>query len=209
VAIDVVHRRRRGWSELTVIADDAPGLLMKIAGALTAARVDVLAAQITSRSRGAKAEVIDVFVVRDRQGRALSEDRAALARVVSGIERVVSGLTTVEELVEPAIGERRARASLPARVTPAVKTEVEIDNAVATDFTVVDVYTLDRPGVLYTITRTLAALGYDIHLSKVATEASRVADVFYVRAPDGGKLDGAAADRLEKALTAALAELPP
>jgi len=62
-----------------------------------------------------------------------------------------------------------------------------IDNEISGDFSVVDVYTQDRLGVLYTITRTLASLQLDIQLSKVATEADRVADVFYVREQGGGK----------------------
>jgi len=91
---------------------------------------------------------------------------------------------SVEELIE----DRRERSSLPERVVPQVRTEIEVDNDVSADFSVIDVYTQDRPGVLYTITRTLARLRLDIHLSKVATEASRVGDVFYVRELDGGKV---------------------
>jgi [protein-PII] uridylyltransferase len=104
--------------------------------------------------------------------------------------------------VEALIDERRERSSLPERVVPAVRTEIEVDNDISADFSVIDVYTQDRLGVLYTITRTLADLQLDIHLSKVATEGSRVADVFYVREDSGGKL---AADRVDE-VTLALAE---
>ena len=60
-------------------------------------------------------------------------------------------------------------------------TELKIDNDVSRDFTVVEVITEDRPGVLYAITRTLFSEGLDIHRSKIATEANRAIDVFYVR----------------------------
>jgi [protein-PII] uridylyltransferase len=207
VAVDVTHRRARGWSELTVVADDVPGLLAKIAGVLLAARVDILGAQIASRRReGTVAEAIDLFLVRDRHGGALTAD-GTLKRIATDLARVVSGEVPVETLVDPWIGERR-RTSLPARVTPAVATEVEADNQISDDFTVLDVYTQDRPGVLYTITRTLAALGHDIHLSKVATEADRVADVFYIRTSDGGKLDDTQLQVLRDRLYEALNALP-
>ena len=78
----------------------------------------------------------------------------------------------------------------------------------STDFTVIDVYTQDRPGVLYTITRTLSSLGLDIHLSKVATEADRVADVFYVRDAEARKLGEARGAEVVAALHEALDELP-
>ena len=60
-------------------------------------------------------------------------------------------------------------------------TECKIDNNVSRDFTVVEVITEDRPGVLYAIARALYVAGLDIHRSKIATEANRAIDVFYVR----------------------------
>ena len=60
-------------------------------------------------------------------------------------------------------------------------TECKIDNVVSRDFTVVEVITEDRPGVLYAIARALFVAGLDIHRSKIATEANRAIDVFYVR----------------------------
>jgi UTP:GlnB (protein PII) uridylyltransferase len=60
---------------------------------------------------------------------------------------------------------------------------------------------------LYTITSTLAELSLDIQLSKVATEAVRVADVFYVREFGGGKLSPDRVDELKLALGEALGRL--
>jgi [protein-PII] uridylyltransferase len=116
---------------------------------------------------------------------------------------VLSGQVAVEALIE----ERREKRSLPERVVPQVRTEIEVDNDVSAEFSVIDVYTQDRPGVLYTITHTLARLKLDIHLSKVATEASRVADVFYVRDADGGKLSPVRVDEVRLVLAEALGAL--
>ena len=41
----------------------------------------------------------------------------------------------------------------------------------ARDFTVVEIITEDRPGVLYAIARALFVAELDIHRSKIATEA--------------------------------------
>jgi [protein-PII] uridylyltransferase len=102
--------------------------------------------------------------------------------VADDLERILSGQAAVEDIV----AARREKSFLKPKKTPAVPTEIEIDNDVSEDFTVVDVYTHDRLGVLYAITRTLTELGLDIALSKVATEAERVADVFYVRDRESG-----------------------
>jgi [protein-PII] uridylyltransferase len=203
VAVEVVHRPRKSVSELTVCADDAPGLLSRIAGVLVAHRVDVLAANITSRKLASGAtEAIDVFTTRDRYGRPIT-DAKRWTRVEEDLARVLSGQATVEAVID----ERHERSSLPERVVPAVRTEVEVDNEVSADFSVIDVYTQDRLGVLYTITRTLAQLRLDIQLSKVATEAVRVADVFYVREAGGGKLAPDRVDEVKLALAEALGQL--
>ena len=203
VAVEVVHRPRRGVSDLTVCADDAPGLLAKIAGVLLAHRIDVLGAQINTRVvDGRVIEALDTFTTRDRYGRPIT-DAARWKRVEDDLARVLSGAVDVEQV----IAERRERSSLPERVLPRVRTEIKVDNDVSNEFSVVDVYTEDRLGVLYTITHTLAALALDIQLSKVATEASRVADVFYVREQGGGKLSPDRVDEVKLALGEALGRL--
>ena len=151
----MVHRPRKAVSELTVCADDAPGLLAKIAGVLVAHRIDVLAAHINSRVVGGRVvEALDVFTTRDRYGRAHHRRRRAGSASRTIWRACSSGTADVEQV----IAERRERSSLPERVVPQVRTEIEVDNEVSADFSVVDVYTQDRLGVLYTITRTLAEL---------------------------------------------------
>jgi [protein-PII] uridylyltransferase len=203
VAVEVVHRPRKAVSDVTVCADDAPGLLSKIAGVLVAHRIDVLGAHINTRVVGGRVvEALDTFTTRDRYGRPIT-DGARWSRVEADLARVLSGSADVERV----IAERREKSSLPERVVPQVRTEIEVDNEVSGDFSVIDVYTLDRLGVLYTITRTLAELALDIHLSKVATEAHRVADVFYVREQSGGKLSPERVDEVKLALAEALGQL--
>jgi [protein-PII] uridylyltransferase len=213
VATEVVHRPRKGVSDFTVCADDAPGLLAKIAGVLVAHRVDVLGAQIHTRvvsmsggggsgDGGPLVEALDTFTTRDRYGRPIT-DPARWQRVEQDLSRVLGEGVDVDRVIE----ERREKSFLPERVVPQVRTEVEVDNRISAGFSVIDVFTEDRLGVLYTITRTLADLRLDIHLSKVATEGSRVADVFYVREQDGGKLITERVDEVKLALGEALGRL--
>ncbi len=202
VAVQVMHHPRQQVSDLVVCAADAPGLLARIAGVLLANRIDVLDAQINSRAVGEVGEALDVFTTRDRYGRAIT-DESRWQRVEEDLQAVVAGELEVERLLD----SRREKGGLPERVTPAVRTEIEVDNQVSAQFSVVDVYTQDRSGVLYAITRTLSSLSLDIQLSKVATEADRVADVFYVREAGGGKLSPQRVDELQLALGEALGAL--
>ncbi len=175
-AVSVLHHPTKGYSDLMIVAPNAPGLLARIAGVLLANRMDVLGAHISSLGGGEAGLALDVFVVRDRYGRAIAADDSRWARVEEDLERVLAVGDGAED-VEALIARRREVGGLPRRVTPAVPTEIQIDNEISDEFTVVDVYTHDSVGVLYAITRTLSELGLDIHLSKVATEADRVADI--------------------------------
>lgn len=203
--IEVVHQKRLGVTEMVLAARDTPGLLADVAGVLYANRIEVVDAAIYSRaSADAKnpAEALDIFRVRDSLGQAVT-DEGKWRKVRQDLEAVLGGKVKLVDLV----ASRGKNDSVVAWKTPAVPAELKVDNGVSRDFTVVEVITEDRPGVLYAITRTLAAEGLDIHRSKIATEANRVIDVFYVRDKATGEkiLD---TDRVSALREALLASLP-
>jgi [protein-PII] uridylyltransferase len=179
-ALQVTHQVRRGHSDLVVIADDVPGLLAKVTGVLFANRIDILDAAIYSReptTPGGRGEALDIFRIRRAPEGAVT-DESRIAAITRDLEAVLEGRTTVEALV----AARPVTPSIFERAKPKVPpTEVKTDNEISRDFTVIDVFTEDRPGVLYRIASTLHEQGLDIHRSKVGVEADRVADIFYVR----------------------------
>jgi [protein-PII] uridylyltransferase len=180
-AIDVSHSDRGTFSELVLLADDQPGLLSKVTGVLYANRIDILDAAIYSREREARddvyGEALDIFRIRKEPDGAVTEDYR-IASIRRDLEAVLSGRTTVEALV----AKRPRQLALFERAKPKVPpTQVNVDNDTSHTFTIVEVFTEDKPGVLYTITHTLAAQGLDIHRSRVGVAADRVADIFYVR----------------------------
>jgi [protein-PII] uridylyltransferase len=176
--LDVTHQRRLGLSEMVLAAVDVPGLLAEVTGVLHANRIDVVDAAIYSRDPepGEEAEALDVFRVRDGYGRAVT-DETKWKKIRADLEAVLSGQMPVETLVSA----RQNSGSVVAWRTPAVPTEIKVDNDVSRECSVIEVITEDRPGVLYAISRTLFDEGLDIHRSKIATEANRAVDAFYVR----------------------------
>jgi [protein-PII] uridylyltransferase len=202
--IDVSHERRLNMTDMVLAALDVPGLLAEVAGVLYANRIEVVDAAIYSRQAtdpGEAAEALDIFRVRDGMGQAVT-DEGRWKKVRENLEAVLSRRLPVEELV----ASRPRGESVAEWRTPIVPTELKIDNGVSRDFTVVEVITEDRPGVLYAIARTLFAQGLDIHRSKIATEANRAIDVFYVRDKAGGQkiLDDERLAALREGLRASL-----
>ncbi len=69
-----------------------------------------------------------------------------------------------------------------------VPSQVWIDNNSSAVYTILEVYTLDRVGLLYTIARTLFELQIRIFVAKITTKVDQVADVFYIRTRQGEKV---------------------
>ena len=212
VEIAVAHYPLKGHSELALVADDEPGLLATIAGVLAAHRVDVLGAVVSTRD-GLEPDggltAMDLFFVRDRRGESIPADDARWARIRADLEELLEAPEHDIAAAGALMDRRRSRSGLKPRVTPGVPTEVRVLNDASARFTVVEVFTRDRPGVLYTLARTISDHELDIHLSKVSTEGEKVADVFYVTQRIGWQkvVDPKRKAQLEQALYEALAEL--
>ncbi|HTB75510.1 MAG TPA: [protein-PII] uridylyltransferase [Polyangiaceae bacterium] len=179
-----VTSRHPEAAELCVVADDRPGLLASIAAAITASRLEVLAAQVYSRSIGGRGEAVDVFWVRDRDGGTEGVE-AVLPRLARDLDDVCSLRVDPEELLRARTGSTSPWRERPS---PAVPTEILLDDRASPRHTVVEVFAKDRPGLLFTLSHALHELGLSISLSKINTEGARVADVFYVAEIDGAKV---------------------
>jgi [protein-PII] uridylyltransferase len=179
-----VHSPHPEAAELCVVAEDRPGLLASIAAAITANRLEVLAAQVYSRSAGDRVEAVDLFWVRDRDGGTEGVDQV-VGRLARDLENVCSGKVGPAELLRSRTGSSSPWRERPS---PAVPTEVLVDDRASPSHTVVEVFAKDSPGLLYRLAESLHGLGLSIALSKINTEGTRVADVFYVRELDGSKV---------------------
>jgi [protein-PII] uridylyltransferase len=196
-----------GEGELVVVTDDRPGLLADIAAVLAGNRLAITTAHIYTRGPvsahdGSKAEAFDVFHVR-RPGLADGDplDAATLARVERDLTGLLGGTLPLAEL----LARKTAAPAWASRKSPDVRTEVLVDNDVSPRFTVIDVFTRDRFGLLHAIARALHDAHLTISLSKVSTEGDRVADVFYVQAEAGGQLrDPDKVDAVRRALFQAI-----
>jgi [protein-PII] uridylyltransferase len=175
-----------GLYEIVMACDDRPGLLADLTAALASARFSVESAQLYTRKRDARPdEAFDIFHVSHPNMHTPELMVSEVARLRENVTALLEHKTNATELLA-----RRSRAPSWARSGPRIKTEIHVDNASSARYTIVDVYTRDRPDLLHVIASTLHAKGLTIALAKVNTEGQSVADVFYVATPAGGKLGG-------------------
>ncbi|CAD7770996.1 MAG: Bifunctional uridylyltransferase/uridylyl-removing enzyme [Candidatus Methanoperedenaceae archaeon GB37] len=74
------------------------------------------------------------------------------------------------------------------RGLPQVETEIKLDNETSDFYTIVEVYTADRPALLFKLAQCLFKLELNIHIAKISTRLDQVVDVFYIEEKGGGKV---------------------
>jgi len=197
---EVRHHPERAFSEFTVLTGDRPGLFSMITGVLLAHGMNILAARInTSRSSLA----LDIFRLSHGEQPEVAQRPERWERLIVALGQVLTEQLDVEQLV----AQSQRESILTRKYVPRVPTELEIDNDVSEDFTVLDVYTQDRVGVLFAITNTLFHLGVSIHVAKITTNVDQVLDVFYVTDAAGKKIvDPGRLAHIDAALTQRLVD---
>ncbi len=180
LATSVMPHLFEGVTEITVLADDHPRLLSAIAGACAVAGANIVDAQIYTTTDGLALDTIFV-------GREFPDDfdeQRRGQRITALIEKTLTG---IERLPGQIDGRKNAgRARLKAFQIP---TDVMVNNAWSDRFTVIEVSGLDRPGLLYDLTREISDLNLNIMSAHVATFGERAVDVFYVTDLFGHKVD--------------------
>lgn len=159
------------------------GCFSKMAGTLAAKRMQIFSANICTTTDGV---VVDTFRVVDTDHLGpVPEFRRN--DVTAAIRDVLLERDSVEALFR-----RSARFSdLTAKVAEHREpTRVVIDNDSSHQFTIIDVFAHDRPGLLYTIAACLLQFDLSVSLAKIATHLDQVLDVFYVTGRAGAKVIG-------------------
>jgi [protein-PII] uridylyltransferase len=199
--VEIWKRLPAGAATLCIVADDRPGLLSLISAALVAWEMDVVSAQIYTRTipHSGKAEAVDlVGVKRTFNGPQplLSPDAA---HVAGTLEELIAGRTTPEEVV------RRARPSTGAATGSS--TRVTFDENPREELAELTVETSDRPGLLLAISQALYRAQVQIIASDAKTVQGRVVDRFTIAELDGRPIRAESRGRVQMAVLSAIENL--
>ncbi len=180
---------------LTVMAIDRPGVISRIAGAVTLNGLEVLDA-VAHVEFG-----IALAMVRVQSS---FDDEIDWDRVCRSVDDALKGRIALAARIDERIRTyaRRTPAAAPQRI---VQTAITIDNESSSSATVLEVASANGIGLLYYVTRALSQLDLDIASAKVQTLGADVVDSFYLRDRHGQKCeDPAFIAEIERALHHAL-----
>jgi len=189
--VDIEAAENHG--KVTIYTRDRAYLLSDICGVLAVNDLNILSADAYTRTDGV---IVDIFTVEAESPEVMSRPEFAAALRKTFAE-VWAGRASVSDL----IGQHRRRWARRKAKYAYSPPHVVVDNTVSEQYSVIDVFTLDRIGLLYDLSRTLSTHGLDIHMARIGTDGDRVADAFYVTTGEGGKLlDADESERIRAAL---------
>ncbi|MCE5335116.1 MAG: HD domain-containing protein [Desulfobacteraceae bacterium] len=160
----------RDTAEITVMSLNRQGFLAKSAGILTLHDLNIMGAQVFAMN--------DETTLLIFQCRLPEKGRTAIQwdAVRADVDRLLAGKLALDFRIAARSGTGRLR-----RIVREAPSKIVIDNDSSAMYTILEVYTVDRIGLLYTISRTLDELQVLISVAKISTKGDQVADVFYIR----------------------------
>ena len=170
IRIDLHPDDDRDATRVCFVVADHPGIFSRMCGALALVGANIVDARtFTSKDGYATA----AFWVQDAEGSPFEASR--LPRLRKMIERTLAGEVIAGEAIQTRDKlKKRERAFR-------VPTSITFDNEGSEIYTIIEVDTRDRPGLLYDLTRTLANSNVYIASAVIATYGEQVVDTFYVK----------------------------
>ncbi|HEX5177513.1 MAG TPA: [protein-PII] uridylyltransferase, partial [Chthoniobacteraceae bacterium] len=189
-----IPRPNQGHSEVWICGWDRKELLARIAGSFSTVQLNILSADIFTRSDNL---VLDIFRVCNTRFEAVS-DEDDIAEVE---ERLRSALQSEEFDFTPLIAKAMTKRDFHLAQELDFPTRIVIDNDAHPIYTLIDIQTPDRLGLLYNLLTAFGTACVQIALSRIATEKGAAIDSFYVTDHEGRKLkDAGVVARLQHAL---------
>jgi [protein-PII] uridylyltransferase len=149
---------------------DHPGLFVRVTGALALVGANVVDARSFTSKDG---YACFAFWIQDAEGKPFEPDR--LPRLRNMITKTLQGEILPREALKSRdkLKKREKNFRFPTSIT--------FDNDGSDIYTIIEVDTRDRPGLLHDLSRTLADTNIYISSAVIATYGAQVVDTFYVK----------------------------
>ncbi len=170
ILIDLHPDEDRDATRACFVMSDHPGIFARLAGALALVGANVVDARSYTTKDGM---VTDAYWIQDADGNPY--DASRLPRLRKMIERTLAGevVTTEAMRTRDKVKKRESAFQVPTHIT--------FDNEGSEIYTIIEVDTRDRPGLLHDLARTLADANVYIANAVIATYGEQVVDTFYVK----------------------------
>ena len=182
VCIKWIDHSEQGYSEMVLASRDKPLLLEKICCALAAEQINILSADLFTRTDGI---VVNIFRVCTTNFEAVSSV-ATRKRVLETFETILAAA----DKYDPDKYLRRRVNFLKPRTDQGIPVPVRayVSNDLHPTCTTVELQALDRIGLLHDLFHTINHYGLNTAHARICTEKGVAMDTLYITRPEGGKV---------------------
>jgi [protein-PII] uridylyltransferase len=152
-----------GVAEVTVSAEDRPGLFSRIVGFLSSKGLNIVSGKIFTGRQGIVIDRIAVSNWKEIWWEGLAAD------LEGGLRDILAGGKPL------AVTRREKKAGSLFDIF------IELDNEASEEFSLIEIFSPDRMGLLYDISDVMYRNGINIVSARINTEAGLAQDIFYVQ----------------------------
>jgi [protein-PII] uridylyltransferase len=177
-----IDHTEQGYSELVLATRDRPLLLEKICCALASEQINILSADLFTRTDGI---VVNIFRVCTTNFEALTST-ATRKRILETFETILASTQ-----YEPERYLRRRANFLKDRTDQDIPVPVRafLSNELHPTCTTLEIQALDRIGLLHDLFHTINHYGLNTAHARICTEKGVAMDTLYITTAQGGKVD--------------------
>jgi [protein-PII] uridylyltransferase len=174
ISLKVKYSQKNNVDQVTIWSKKQTVGFAEICGKLSSASINIYSGRTTVLKKNLALYTFEV----NRFGKSTFSDRGIWGSIQSELEQ--------KEVVieESKIGKNIS--SILNRVK--IETKIKVDNNSSNNYTIIELSSADKPGLLYEISKNLKNLGLSLGLVKISTRRGSVDDSFYVKKISGGKL---------------------
>jgi [protein-PII] uridylyltransferase len=188
----------RGGTQIFIYTPDNKNLFAATVNAIDHLGLTIVDARIITSSGGFS---LDTYIVLDENGTPIGDNTPRLAHIRKQLAQTLCDPEHFGSIVQRQLPRRYRHFDVP--------TQVIISNDLRNDCTVVDIQTLDHPGLLAHIGRIFMRFNLLVQNARIATLGERAEDVFFVTDQNQQPLsDPALGESLRNTLQQELDQLP-
>jgi [protein-PII] uridylyltransferase len=165
--------------DVTICTYDYLGLLRNITAGFLSFNLNILNAEVNTLNNGL---TIDNFQV-IKNDASIEEVISYLKEIKNVLRDLVLGNIDPYNILNEKLTERFEK-----RKITDIKHNIEIDNSLSKNYTIIDIYTSDTVGLLFKLLDKFCKLNINVQKAKISTDVDRVVDSFYVIDKNGNKI---------------------
>lgn len=163
-----------GGTQIFIYTEDQPNLFAVMVATLEQLRLSVMDARIiTSRSNFS----LDTYIVLDEDGSPLGDDPYRISVIQETLEKALENPLVYPQLVNQHIPRQRKNFR--------TNTHIKIHDSQRHHYSILEVNTLDRPGLLAQIGRFLSHQKISVLNARITTLGERADDIFFIVDQEG------------------------